>query len=97
LLERAGELVSKGELMARVWPDTFVEDSDLRVQVVALRLALRDGEEDHRGRWGPNAPTPRHSNRQPTAPSFSDNPPAESTRQWLYSSFTCPVGKEVEV
>jgi DNA-binding winged helix-turn-helix (wHTH) protein len=48
LLERAGELVSKGELMARVWPDTFVEDSNLRVQVVALRRALRDGEDGNR-------------------------------------------------
>ena len=41
LVERAGELVSKGELMARVWPDTLVEESNLKVQVAALRRALR--------------------------------------------------------
>jgi DNA-binding winged helix-turn-helix (wHTH) protein len=41
LVERAGELVSKGELMARVWPDTLVEESNLRVQVAALRRASR--------------------------------------------------------
>jgi len=48
LVERAGDLVSKGELMARVWPDTFVEEANLRVQVAALRRALRDGENGNR-------------------------------------------------
>jgi DNA-binding winged helix-turn-helix (wHTH) protein len=48
LVERAGGLVSKGELMARVWPDTFVEEANLRVQVAALRRALRDGENGNR-------------------------------------------------
>jgi DNA-binding winged helix-turn-helix (wHTH) protein len=35
-------LVSKGDLMARVWPHTFVEESNLKVQVAALRRALGD-------------------------------------------------------
>ena len=48
LIERAGELVSKGELMARVWPDTFVEEGNLKVQVAALRRTLRDGEDSNR-------------------------------------------------
>jgi DNA-binding winged helix-turn-helix (wHTH) protein len=43
LVERAGELVSKDELMARVWPDTFVEGDNLRAQIAALRRALGDG------------------------------------------------------
>jgi predicted ATPase len=42
LVERAGELVSKDELMARVWPSTFVEESNLKVQVAGLRRALGD-------------------------------------------------------
>jgi len=42
LVERPGELVSKGDLMARVWPHTFVEESNLKVQVAALRRALGD-------------------------------------------------------
>ena len=37
LVERAGELVTKTELMARVWPSTFVEESNLKVQVAGLR------------------------------------------------------------
>ena len=48
LVERAGELVGKNELIARVWPGTFVEDSNLRVHVAALRKALRDGRDGNR-------------------------------------------------
>jgi predicted ATPase/DNA-binding winged helix-turn-helix (wHTH) protein len=44
LVERAGELVTKDELVARVWPDTFVEEGNLRVHVAALRRALGDGQ-----------------------------------------------------
>jgi DNA-binding winged helix-turn-helix (wHTH) protein len=43
LVERAGELVKKHELVARVWPDTIVEDGTLRVQIAALRKILNDG------------------------------------------------------
>jgi DNA-binding winged helix-turn-helix (wHTH) protein len=43
LVERAGELVSKDELLARVWPNTFVVQANLTVHVSALRRALRDG------------------------------------------------------
>jgi DNA-binding winged helix-turn-helix (wHTH) protein len=48
LVERAGELVSKAELMARVWPGIFVDAGNLKVQVAALRRALRDGEDGNR-------------------------------------------------
>jgi DNA-binding winged helix-turn-helix (wHTH) protein len=48
LLERAGELVSKQELMARVWPNLFVEPSNLTVHISALRRALRDGRDGNR-------------------------------------------------
>jgi predicted ATPase/DNA-binding winged helix-turn-helix (wHTH) protein len=48
LLERAGEVVGKEELIARVWPQTFVEESNLKIQVSALRRALGDGQGGHR-------------------------------------------------
>lgn len=44
LVERAGEVVPKRELFARVWPDVVVEESSLRVHVAGLRKALTDGE-----------------------------------------------------
>lgn len=40
LVERAGELVGKQELLSRVWPDTFVDESNLKVNIAGLRRAL---------------------------------------------------------
>jgi DNA-binding winged helix-turn-helix (wHTH) protein len=48
LVERAGELVSKEELMARAWPTAVVEEINLRVHVAALRRALGDGQAGNR-------------------------------------------------
>lgn len=48
LLERHGELVSKQDLMARVWPNVFVEPANLTVHMSALRRALRDGRDGNR-------------------------------------------------
>ena len=48
LLERHGELVSKQDLMARVWPNVFVEPANLTVHMSALRRALRDGQDGNR-------------------------------------------------
>jgi predicted ATPase/DNA-binding winged helix-turn-helix (wHTH) protein len=44
LVERAGEAVSKKELIARVWSDVTVDEGSLRVQVAALRKAIGDGQ-----------------------------------------------------
>ena len=44
LVERAGEIVGKQELMARVWQKAFVEEANLKMQVSALRRALGDGQ-----------------------------------------------------
>src|ERR1700737_106811 len=43
LVERPGELVSRAEIIEAVWPGTAVEDSNLNVQVAALRRILDDG------------------------------------------------------
>ena len=48
LVERPSELVSKAELMARVWPNTFVEPANLTVHMSALRRALGDGRDGNR-------------------------------------------------
>src|SRR6201984_1396938 len=44
LLENAGEVVGKAELITRVWPDVTVEEGSLRVHLSALRKALSDGQ-----------------------------------------------------
>jgi pentatricopeptide repeat protein len=43
LVERAGEVVSRAEIIAAVWPRTAVEDSNLNVQIAALRQVLDEG------------------------------------------------------
>jgi predicted ATPase/DNA-binding winged helix-turn-helix (wHTH) protein len=48
LVERAGEVVSKEDLIARAWPATFVDEANLKIQVSALRRALGDGQGDNR-------------------------------------------------
>jgi DNA-binding winged helix-turn-helix (wHTH) protein/predicted ATPase len=40
LVQSAGELVTKDELMARVWPGTIVEENKLQVHISAIRKAL---------------------------------------------------------
>ncbi|MGY2374559.1 winged helix-turn-helix domain-containing protein [Pseudomonas sp. SDO524_S393] len=53
LLETPGQFIGKDTLIARVWPNTVVEENNLRVHIAALRRAL-DGQryilnEPHRG------------------------------------------------
>ena len=40
LVEAKGELVSKNEIMQRVWPSTAVEENSIQVAISALRKAL---------------------------------------------------------
>ena len=44
-LDRPGELIAKGEIMDAVWPNVAVEESNLTVQISALRRALGDGRD----------------------------------------------------
>jgi predicted ATPase/DNA-binding winged helix-turn-helix (wHTH) protein len=48
LIDRAGEVVTKNELMAKAWPDVAVEEGSLRVHLSALRKALGDGQFSNR-------------------------------------------------
>jgi len=43
LLEHPGEVVGKNELIACVWPDTIVDESNLKFQISALRRTLGGG------------------------------------------------------
>jgi TolB-like protein/Flp pilus assembly protein TadD len=45
LARRGGQLATKSELMEEVWPDTVVEENNLKVQISALRkVLLKDPE-----------------------------------------------------
>jgi DNA-binding winged helix-turn-helix (wHTH) protein len=45
LVEADGALVTKKQLQALVWPDIFVEETNLKVQISALRKALGEGRD----------------------------------------------------
>ena len=48
LVDRAGEVVSNGDLMGHVWPSTVVEPCALRVHMAGLRKVLGDGRAGQR-------------------------------------------------
>jgi DNA-binding winged helix-turn-helix (wHTH) protein len=52
LIEADGALVTKGELLARVWPRTFVDATNLKVQVCELRKALVEDRDFIRTEFG---------------------------------------------
>ena len=47
LVERQGEILSKDELLSKVWDGQFVEEGNLTVHISALRKALGEKKQDH--------------------------------------------------
>ena len=45
LVEASGHILTKEELLKRIWPDTFVEEGSLFQNIATLRRALGDGPE----------------------------------------------------
>lgn len=88
LAERAGEVISKEDLMARAWGDVPADESALRVHISALRRLLEDDSHDARyvvnvpGRgYCFTAPISRHVN-QPRLVATDDLPniPAQAVK-----------------
>jgi DNA-binding winged helix-turn-helix (wHTH) protein len=48
LVESRGEIVSKDDLLEKVWPDQIIEEGNLKVHVSALRKAFGQTGNDHR-------------------------------------------------
>ncbi len=48
LLEHAGKVVTKEQLVQHVWPDSFVEEGNLNRNISTLRKALGEKPSDHR-------------------------------------------------
>jgi predicted ATPase/DNA-binding winged helix-turn-helix (wHTH) protein len=76
LVEKAGELVSKAELTAHVWPDTFVDENTLRVHVAGLRKALGDGQPGRR--YLANVPGRGYRFVAPVSLSDPERPPTQN-------------------
>ncbi|HEV7997759.1 MAG TPA: winged helix-turn-helix domain-containing protein, partial [Stellaceae bacterium] len=48
LVEARGALVTKNDILSRVWPDTVVEENNLAVQISTLRKALGEDRDSIR-------------------------------------------------
>ncbi len=48
LLQRAGDVVAKEQLIQSVWPDSFVEEGNLNRNISTLRKSLDEKPCDHR-------------------------------------------------
>jgi DNA-binding winged helix-turn-helix (wHTH) protein len=48
LVDEAGKVISKEEVLAKVWPSTYVVEGSLRVHMAGLRKALGDGRNGQR-------------------------------------------------
>lgn len=48
LVESAGDIVSRGELLKRAWPNVVVNEGSLRVTIAGLRKDLSDGQDGTR-------------------------------------------------
>src|SRR3712207_156174 len=103
LVQRAGEVVGKDELISTVWPDIFVDEANLRVHVAALRRALGDGHSGLRfvanvpGRgYGFVAPvTVRQQGPRPAAVPVPAPPPGRTRN--LPALLTRVIGRVEEV
>lgn len=75
LTERAGEVVSKKDLTARVWPDVVVTEGSLRFHIGVLRKTLGDGQRG--ARYVTNVPGRGYCFVAPILQSDSIAPPTE--------------------
>jgi len=94
LAEHAGQVVSKRELMARVWSDVTVDEGSLRVHIAALRKALGDGEAG--ARYVANIPGRGYSFVAPVSRSEPASlPPADNTASLRPHNLPVPLTRMV--
>jgi DNA-binding winged helix-turn-helix (wHTH) protein len=96
LVERPGELVTRDELMSRVWPDTVVVPANLTVHIAALRRVLGDGQEGRR--FVITVPGRGYRFVAPVALADRPSPPVESPSRLaathdLPALFSRPIGR----
>lgn len=92
LLERAGEVVPKEDLIKYVWPDSYVEEGNLNRNVSTLRKALDEKPCDHRY----IETIPKTGYRFVSAIRQIDYQPPTGVVRKAASSSICVVGREAE-
>jgi adenylate cyclase len=97
LVGRHGDLVSKDDIMAGVWPDTVVEEANLTVQISTLRRVLDEGRPN--GSWIQTVPGRGYrfvgavTRPEAPAPGSDDTRPVETQppRRRRVVAITAPV------
>lgn len=104
LLKRAGQFVSKEELLSAVWTDVVVEEASVRVHMSILRKALGvPGESDGCTQWISNLPLRGyrfngHVRREPAGPAAdAESRPAATRFTPLPVRLTDLVGREPDL
>ena len=94
LVERAGEVVPKGELLKDVWRNVNVEESSLRFHIKNLRKVLGDNQPD--ARYVTNVPGRGYCFVAPTSRTLAEEPAgddAPARRYRLPNFVTRMVGR----
>ncbi|HEX3526588.1 MAG TPA: tetratricopeptide repeat protein [Thermoanaerobaculia bacterium] len=109
LLEKPGEVVTKQELIQKIWPDTFVTEANLTQNVSSLRKALGERANDRRfivtvpGRGYSLAltavplPEPGEAGEESQAPSEAPSPPSASPAPASTAGRTSGIRRTVEI
>jgi predicted ATPase/DNA-binding winged helix-turn-helix (wHTH) protein len=94
LLNRAGEVVSKSELMSLAWPNLHVEEANLRIHIGALRKVL--GDHGTGARFIENVPGRGYCfvGRVTGRTEPASIPPPKSTPELVVPTVTQAIGRE---
>jgi predicted ATPase/DNA-binding winged helix-turn-helix (wHTH) protein len=93
LVERAGQTVTKEQLLARGWPSISVDETSLRAQIKALRTALEDGKDGCR--YVVNIPGRGYRFVAPVTRSDAEGQPGTAVRiNNLPQRLTQPIGRD---
>jgi DNA-binding winged helix-turn-helix (wHTH) protein/tetratricopeptide (TPR) repeat protein len=95
LVRNAGRVVNKEQLMAEVWPDTFVEENNLTVTISALRKAL--GEPRSEQRYIQTVPRRGYRFAASVRRSGESSPPAPYRHPAAEADSEILVGREPEL
>lgn len=91
LVENSGHVLEKEELLEKVWPNQFVEESNLSFNISALRRALGENHDKHHfietvPKKGFRFIAPVVEQKVEASPSFAEKPPAEDLTKTVIAS-----------
>jgi DNA-binding winged helix-turn-helix (wHTH) protein len=101
LLQRRGQILTKEELLRRIWPNTVVEESNLTQNIFILRKALGETPNDHNyivtvPGQGYRFVAPVREFEEPQLPSWAEETTATASRNSRRSPLPCCLWRIVQ-